>query len=545
MPSNVVLQGHGSSDTTILVGPATKQPASYIFWGFFFNAGVTMSGLADLAIKNIDTLSQTVLSTAAAGPSSKIFIQRVNWDLGTGQYISFSNLDRLLIANSTFHQAINKLNPNLAHPDESGVGAFWLQKLTNFIFQNNAISWASSGNAFLTINGGIFEGNHFTRSASDKIAVNASNIGWLNGDSTDQPITIGESVQRQMGRQIAVEFAQNVVIQSNIFDVSDGILLHNFNDGETINSEGGGANNPQQDIGTVTAATWSSVSANTKCAGTCNWNYSPASAYNSGSMIAIVSGQGWGQWRQIISKNNNTFTVSPNWKVLPAAGDQFAIFVPSMQNTVIRNNIMQGNPRGILLYAAGFYNVSIITNSLTDNGGIFLFSDQDTKGLEFASPKIGALRNIEVNGNSVKNTRGLYPAYIVNCAALLDPNSIWGTGLDSIEVRNNSVTGKPGTPRYDFNDGQYMNSVSYTDPAGPYSPNGSAYAIVGTIFQGNSCTNCPTFYSLSGGVADTVIWNSSINGATPYPPGTLVTTPVVTDLKLTNTTSIGTIVGHD
>jgi hypothetical protein len=337
-----------------------------------------------------------------------------------------------------------------------------------------------------------------------------------------------------MGRQIAVDFANNLVIQNNRFDVSDGVLMHNLSDGETINSEGGGGGGDQQDVGTVTSATSTSVTANSK-----TWNYVSPSAYNSGSMIAIVSGKGWGQWRQIISLKNNTFTVSAPWDIPPAAGDNFAIFVPSMQNSLIRNNVLQDNPRGILLFAAGHYNVSIINNTLTDNGGIWLFSIQDTKGLSFNSPKIGSLRNVEVNGNTVTNTLGLYPAYINVVDALEDPNSIWGTGLDGIEVRNNSVTAKPGTPRYDFPDGGYMNSLSYVDGAAPYSPNGSAYGIVGTIFQGNSCTNCPANFSLSTGVSDTIIWNSITNGANLQPAA-------VHNLLYTNTPgAIGTVIGNE
>ena len=378
------------------------------------------------------------------------------------------------------------------------------------------------------------EGNHFTRSASDKIVVTASNIGWLNADTTYQPITIGESVQRQVGRQIGVEFLDGVVIQNNIFDVSDGVLMHNMNDGETINNEGG-ATEDQQDAGTATSATSTTITGQSK-----TWNYVPSSAYNAGSMIAVISGTGWGQWRQIISLSNNTFTVSPAWDITPAAGDNFAIFVPSMQNSLIRTNTMSDNPRGILLYAAGFYNSSIINNTLTDNGGIWLESIQDTANEQIMpSPKVGSFRNIEVNGNTVTNTLGLYPAYINIVATLHDPNYTFGTAFDSIEVRNNSVTAIPGTPPYDFPDGGYMNSLSYTDGAAPYSPNGTAYGIVGTILEGNSCTSCPNYAELSTGVSDTIIWNSIVNGvSTP--------TPTTFNLKYSNTPgAVGTVTGSD
>jgi hypothetical protein len=538
MASNVVVQGHSASDTTILIGPATQQPASYIFWGFHWEPGATMSGLADVSIKNIDTRSQIVDGFIASGPTSKLFLQRVNWDLGTGLFLNITNADRLVVSNSTFHHAINNQQPDPSRPGYSGVGPFWFERLTNFTFRNNSVWWASSGNAFLTINAGVFEGNHFTRSASDRITVNATNIAWYNAEPQDAPIKIGDSVARQMGRQIAVEFATNLAIQNNIFDVADGEFKNNGNDGETINNEGGASAKVQQDVGTVTAADTTSVTDNSKCGGTCTWNYVGSSAYNAGSKIAIVSGQGAGQWRQIIKRDNNTFTVSGAWDIVPSPGDHFAIFVTSMENSLIRANVMQDNPRGIYLYAAAFNNVSIVNNFLKDNGGILLASIQDTKGFTYSSPKFGSLRNIEIIGNTLTNTKGLRPAYFAAVAGMRDPNYFWGTALDSVEVRNNSITGRPGTPRADFHDG-YTNDIHYADPDGPWSPNGTASTIVGTIFQGNSCTNCSTFYNFGTGVSDTIVWNSIVNGAAGV-------TPAISNTKFGSTPgAVGTVLGHD
>jgi hypothetical protein len=117
------------------------------------------------------------------------------------------------------------------------------------------------------------------------------------------------------------------------------------------------------------------------------------------------------------------------------------------------------------------------------------------EGNKFSNPKVGSIRNIEINGKTLINTKGLHAAYIAVAAGMRDPNYIWGTGIDGVEVRNNSITGRAGTPRNDYFDG-YTNNVLYADPDGPYSPNGSAYGVVGTIFQGNNCTSCTLFYSL-------------------------------------------------
>src|SRR5450631_2726074 len=158
------------------------------------------------------------------------------------------------------------------------------------------------------------------------------------------------------------------------------------------------------------------------------------------------------------------------------------------------------------------------------------------KGLP--SPKFGSLRNIEIIGNTLTNTKGLRPAYFAAVAGMRDPNYFWGTALDSVEVRNNSITGRPGTPRADFHDG-YTNDIHYADPDGPWSPNGTASTILGTIFQGNSCTNCSTFYNFGTGVSDTIVWNSIVNGAAGV-------TPAISNTKFGSTPgAVGTVLGHD
>lgn len=538
MASKVVLQGHSSSDTTLLIGPSTKQASSYIYWGIHWKAGATLSGLAHIGIKNADTFSQNVRNAVTQGSVDRIFLSDVNWDLNTGLFLSLDNTDRLVVTDSTFHHAINRQQPSSKSPDDSGVAPIWFDFSTNLTFKNNTLWWASGGNAFLTLKDAVIENNHFTRSASDKILVTASNLWWLNGHA-DAPIKIGDYSNRQLGRQIAVEFAKNLVIQNNIFDVTDGTLTKNRNDGETINSEGG-AYLDQQDTGTVVSADATSVTGGSK-----TWNYIPKSAYNLGSRIAILSGKGAGQWRQITSLSGNTFKISAAWDVIPAAGDNFTIFVPSMENALLRNNTMSNNTHGILLFASAFYNVSVLNNTLTDNGGIWLDSIQDIYAKSFKYPKIGYQRNIEVIGNTIKNTQGYLPAYIVIRDGLLNPNYIWGLAMDGLEVRDNSVTGKSGTPKYDFADGQYMNRVVFADPdTSIYVPNGPApNGLVGTIFQGNNCTSCPYFYSLSTGVADTILWNSSVNGVLQTSGS-----PILKDEKIwsgATQSSTGTIIGHD
>ncbi len=67
-------------------------------------------------------------------------------------------------------------------------------------------------------------------------------------------------------------------------------------------------------------------------------------------------------------------------------------------------------------------------------------------------------------------------------------------------------------------------------------------ALIGTVFQGDKCTNCPADYTVSTGTIDTTIWNPVITTS----PGLAAT--LVKDLAFaatTKTQSIGTLVGHD
>lgn len=534
MASKVVVQGEGAGRTTILYGPTSQQSSSYSLKGAWFPPGTTASGFADLSFKNLDTLSQNVLGVLIGGTSysSKIFLKRVNWDFGTGRGFQTDSADRLVIADSTFRHPINKQFPNSSCPDSSGIGPFGLYNVTNLRFSNNTVWWASGGGATIkpALNS-VIEGNRFTRSASDKITVTSQNISCLNVDKTYQPLTVGGLAQRQMGRQIVVEFGKNVVVQNNIFDVSDGTLMHNWYDGETINSEAGGPK-PKMDSGSATSATSTTIADDSRNG---SWNY------ESGYKIAIVSGRGRGQWRNIVSRNNNTFTVDMPWTIVPAAGDHFSIFLPTLENSIIRGNQASNNPSGILLYQGSALNVAIANNRLTDNGGIFLFPKQ----MPASSTRImGVMRNIEITGNILTNTKSLFPSWIAVTSCINSPNNFWGTAMDGIEVRSNSITARSGTPPYIWPEG-YRNFTLWAVPGADFGSGSVANPIIGTILQNNSCNNCPASFVLNTGAYNTVIWNATVNGVLqrqyaglPFIQDEVIRKPVTQK-------SIGTTVGAD
>jgi parallel beta-helix repeat protein len=524
--SHVVLQGHSASDTRIVFGPQDPQPSSYMLVGIWWPANTHQSGLADISLVNIDQTSQHVVNALATGPASELFIQRVDWDLGSGQSIFLYNVNKLAIENSKIHQAINSQNPEPS--GNSGIGPIYFGPVRNAIIQNNVISWASGENLILDVESSVIEANHFTRRASDQIIAGPDNLGFAGGDQT---VSVGETIQRTEGRQLSINFGKNIVLQDNIFDVSDGVLKYNWYDGETILSEGGGPF-PRADAGVVTWFGPNTVTDDSRCQG-CSWNLYP------NSMIQLVSGKGSGQLRHITGIANNTFTVDRPWDIQPAIGDHFAIFVQSFENTLIRNNNMQQNPAGIVLYDGSFLNISIVNNNLFDNGGIYLRGSQQYPN-GAPTPHFSTIRNVEINNNILQDSAGLFPSYIVANFAMIAPNSIWGNSFDQVSIRNNSITANPGTPTYLYPEG-YMNALYYQNPYASYQESGIA-AIIGSIFQGNTCVNCPTDYAVDTGVDNTVIWNS-INTDNSGAQST-----VLSDQKIWNTAThgaTGTLMGHD
>jgi hypothetical protein len=527
--SGVVLKGHSAADTKLIFGPAaTKTIGSTQYTPFYWPAGTQRSGIADLAITNIDKTSQAVVNASSGGGNvSKLFIARVNWDLGTGRQIALAG-DRIAIVNSNFRQAANTQFP--LSNGASGIGPLYLTGISNFTFRNNIVAWASGQNSMNELTNAVIESNHFTRVA-DQIVAGQQQTSW---PSVAKPITVGALVQRSQGRQLSINFGKNLVIHSNIFDTAGNAHKYNWADGETILSEGGGPKH-RADTGVTTSATALTVADDSRC---CSWNYYP------NSIVSIVTGKGAGQLRHIVGRNNNTFTVDQPWDIIPSPGDHFAIDTPSFENALIRFNTMSNNPAGIILYGGSFLDVSIAGNNLTNNGGIYLRPDQRTPPSYWnktpASFFFERIRNIDIIGNNVINTKALYGAYIATEFALVSPNTLWGASADGVRIIGNKITALAGTPTYYSPEG-YANKVAYQNPTTPYLDQGLA-AITGTVFQGNSCTNCPVNYTVSTAVLDTVIWNAT----TTNNPG--VQSTFLVDKTISSGTpkvSIGTIVGHD
>ena len=530
MASNVVVQGAGQANTKVIFGPSAV-------WGFYFPGGTQMSGLADMSIQNIDLLGKSMVNLSSSNVAiDKVFLQRLNWDFGSGKGLVMTG-DRISIQNSTFVQAINYQNGNAA-AKTGGSGPIYFAPMSNLQFRNNSVKWATGQNAFKDIVNAVIENNAFTRSASDTIIAGPADTGML---LFGRPVKVGDRIQRLIGRQIGINFGKNVVFQSNTFNVSDGTLAYNWNDGETIQNEAG-ATLPRDDSGVITAVSATSVADDSKCSGICAWRYYPGY-----SMIVVVSGAGAGQWRRIVASAGNTFTVDKPFEVVPAVGDHFTISYPAYENALIINNTMNDNPLGVDIYHGAMLNVSVINNSLTNNGGIKLVGTQRNPSpgapsgsyLADINGPFCVSQNIEINGNILTNTKGLYPTFVAVIFQLNTQNTFWGKSTYGVEVRNNQITARPGTPPVPLSEG-YLNNSFYQSSA-PYVEEGTG-ALIGTVFQGDKCTNCQGDYAVSTGSIGSAIWNP-ISVTSPGLTSTLLLNWNFS--KTTTVRAIGTVVGHD
>ena len=446
-----VLQGHSSSDTKIIFGPTTKQAASFSMAGITIPDNASMTGIADLSIQDVDQLSQFVVNLDLRGGTfSKFFIQRVNWDLGTGRQLGV-NGDRIDVENSTFHQDYN--TQDLQSDGTGMVGPIWWDPVSNLTFAGNTVTYWTGQILMDDLNNALIDGNHFTRIA-DPIVAGPQQAAW-NTNIAGRRIAVGDHVQLRQGRGLSTQFGKNVLITNNKFDVdtSRGPLYYNWNDCETILNEA----RDRDDMGVLASANASSATAQPKSSG--SWNY------YSNSMIIIASGKGAGQWRHITQRNGNAFTIDQPWLVIPSAGDHFVISVPSYENAIIHGNTLKDSPRGIVLYRGAFFNVNVTWNTLTDNGGISL---EPFDSVVDGAPSFNVSRNVEINNNTVTNTKGFVPAFIDLSMAMIQHNAFWGYNMLGVEVRNNQITAVPGTFPYPFGEGYYQyvvyqNSAPYVE----------------------------------------------------------------------------------
>ena len=483
MRSNVVLKGDGPGNSVIQYGygtpPPYPDPIGKGGWpdettegvGLLWPLGTKLSGLSGLTIQNVNTSGLWRHSLKTMRPENKrpgaagteFFAVNCSFDLSMAWGLSWSFVDRMIVANCDFKSCAQITWPWLWHCDGS----------TNFAMRNNRIHYSAGRFGFSESFNGIIENNHITRLGN--LQTKKGETGGFN-----------------------IDYAKDIVVLKNHMD-ADGAAIADKNMGETILSQGG--NPVGQTLGKVTAATSSSLSDSKQQwpkFGTNETNQKGdvnASVPSFSNAVAIISGKGAGQWRYITGNSSNSLQIDRPWDVIPEEGSEYDIMKWSAEDWLVKENTLEGNNRGIWFYCGG-HDVVIEGNRLTDSEGIYLRADQRMEAGRF-----NLIWNILVENNRVSRINGKRPAYICSVLAIQKTHALLGTGTLGVEIRRNFVqTKKPNASSFVPGEG-YWNEVRSSTPEALKSTVG----ILGTIFEKNTAVNCDFGYRLSKAISQTVI----------------------------------------
>ncbi len=460
LSSHVVLKGAGK-DVTIL-RYESNYPVSA--------RGADLVGLSDLTLVN----SGAVIEGPTWQNNSRSFLLRVKIDMGVSRQLFFTSNSNFAVAECDFIQrgSIGGQNPYL------------FNNSAGLLFRNNTTSSIDGSPTFQHIHDSLFLSNHFTRDASHQ---------------NETPVIATH--------RFVMDFSYRVSIVGNTFDVVNGPITNKTrNDGETLLTEGGGAKRTEN-LGTVGSATSNSI---TDTSNVLNVNpFGTGLPENYG--VAIVSGNGAGQTREIVSYSNGTMTVDSRWDVIPDTSSHYATFVWGLEKVILKGNTLVDNPRGIWLYQTAIRDVDILDNTITNGGGIYLRSFQSVSARQF-----DPIYNVRIRGNSVANSTGLWMSHIFAVFVTKD-RSNFGIADIGIEIANNSVTANvpnviSTTEEYAGREG-YMNLMRSEISGGQLT---STPDLLGTLFQGNQCTNCSTPFIVGTGDYGTVLMNNQLPTSTPH-----------------------------
>jgi len=459
MRSNVVLQGAGIDVTTL------RYESNYPI----YSQGSDLVGLRDFTLVNAGTTQE--------GPiwkqNTRSFFQRIKIDMGTSRQLFFTSNQNFVVSNCVFIQrgSIGGQNPYL------------FSYSSGFVFSGNTTTWIDGSPTFQSLHDALVTGNTFTRDAANQY----------------------ESVIITT-HSFVMDFTYRTAILGNTFNVTNGPVTNKLrNDGETLLTEGGGGNRTEN-IGTVASATNNTITDPSNAINTNPFGTGLPENYG----VAIVSGTGAGQTREITKYASSTMQVDHAWDVIPDSTSHYATFVWGLEKTIISGNTLYNNPRGIWLYQAALREVDVVGNTIVNGGGIFVRSFENDAAKQF-----DPIYDVTVKENNISNSNGLWMSYINDVFVNKDPIA-FGTGNIGIEIRSNNLTAN--IPNVTSNTEDYANREGYMALMRSELSSGAAtdsVGVLGTIFQGNRCVNCATSFVIGSGDYGIVLFQNQPTISSP------------------------------
>jgi hypothetical protein len=452
LKSRVVLQGADKDRTIIKYGDEPSPPgACAVVWA----DRTAISGIDGITFRNSTSDGHWTCNIRNLGTSDhELFVQNIRADLNTeGIGVAWKASNKLLLADSDF-----TFGPQASTP-------YMIQQSSWYTVRGNSFRYLRKRMYVDSSRHGLIEGNHSTR------------------DFTMALIKPGDS------GGLDIDLVDDLTLLNNTFDTAGKVS--SANDGETINSQG--CNSTDQNLGTVGTASSAQIEDSAK-----HWQSL------AGYAVAVVTGSGAGQWRNILSNTSTSLTVDRPWLLIPPGGSKYVITQWSAHALLLKGNVLKDNPKGIWMYC-GAADVAIVNNTLHDSSGIWLRADQRVKLGRF-NLLIGAL----VAGNNII-AKGNTPGFLTTELSQVENATIYGTGVYDVEVRRNTVICNANAPDDSTLANGLWSWVRYVH-GGTSEPSSETAVpgIIGTIFQDNHVSGCEYPYNVSTGDAWQVILDTSV-----------------------------------
>ena len=450
LKSNVVLQGAGK-DLTLLM-----YETNYPFHG----RALKLAGVRDLTMQNTNGRIESPLLQN----SERVFLQNVRFLLAGGLQMFLTNNTNFVVMGCEFLQPKNPWDN----------GPYHMAANAGLVFVGNRTTFANGSPTFARTHDAYIANNRFTRDVRD----NQSSKGVIHS--------------------FAMDFAHRIAVVGNTFDVLGGPITNKTrNDGETFLTEGG-AQSRTENLGTVTVAAAKGL---TDLNNTINLQPFQGQGVPENYGVAIVGGRGAGQMRRVTDYEGKTLMVDRPWALVPDNTSRYATFVYGLEKSIIKNNTLTDNPRGIWIYQTAAREVDIINNSILQGGGIYLRSFQSFKDRQFLP-----IYGIRIAGNTITNTQSEWASYVTMRFVRTDAID-FGIGTIGVEVRENVITANEpniSLPQEEVADREgYTNRMHAEGETQAIAKNQTR--LLGTIFQNNLCLRCRTPMLVREGAKATVL----------------------------------------
>jgi len=493
VPSRVILRGDSSATSLIIVNDsqAANETDWTGTWGGVDFQGASLSGMTDLGVYSVNSSTSpgALLWNRGSIGVSELFFNNLDVHLGNSKSFWLESTNNLLVQSSHFDSNSLQYGPIyvvgnsdlwfLSNTITYNFGRVHLQNNTNLFMQDNTLIRDAQNKD--TDNGRAIESGGVELSFGRNIQALENTIQTLNAPSDESGD--GEAILTQ---------------QSTIQDVLDA----------------GSSTAITSTTLTDTNALWGPVTV------------SRLAQYP--EVVAILTGSGTGEWRTIQGVNTSTKTLTLNqpWSPVPEVGSFYSIFAWTLMNATIQGNTLIDNPNGIILWDS-CYNCTVQNNVLTNSRGILLRTVDESLD-QSLYPEGRRVHEVAIDNkilnNTVSNTLGARPAYIVLDTEAFAANSYSGMGMINIQVGGNTIKPYSADPNQSYNPQQNEISQEGFFPCFLFGP-AAVKAPVTTVFQNINFWNNSQSVSVTYGTNFLPYTTHSCVSASAPPAGNAASRP--------------------